>query len=183
MDVDGTAERAAAGGVGRDGVWQARARDVVNAPAIMVRPKNRVRVIADFQDRGLTGLLALTGGTEHVFVIVLTSFVVRPEVSIWRLAGALPYQQHHSSGNKLSRPTRSYKGVNTYTRQGYHPITPAWIDFHFRPSDFGPQISTKGQETWVLGVEVGSNTAAVKLVVRTTSPALAGPSRLKRAVS
>ena len=30
-------------------------------------------------------------------------------------------------------------------------------------------------------VEVGSNTAAVKLVARTTSPALAGPSRLKRA--
>ena len=82
MDVDGTAERAAAGGVGRDGVWQARARDVVNAPAIMVRPKNRVRVIADFQDRGLTSFFALKGGTEHVFVIVLTPFVVRLEVSI-----------------------------------------------------------------------------------------------------
>ena len=99
----------------------------MNAPAIMVRPKNRVRVIADFQDRGLTGLLALTGGMEHVFVIVLTSFVVRLEVSIKRPAGVLPCQQHHSSGNKLSRPTRSYKGVNTYTRQGYHPDSFAWI--------------------------------------------------------
>ena len=140
MDVDGTAEGAAASGVGRDGVWQARARDVVNAPAIMVRPKNRVRVIADFQDRGLTGLLALTGGMEHVFVIVLTSFVVRLEFSIWRPAGALPCQVPHSSGNKLSRPTRRCKGVNTYTRQGYHPDSFAWISPPFpviqlRPTD------------------------------------------------
>jgi len=181
MDVDGIARRAAAGGVGdgagRDGVWHARDRAANNTPAI------RVRLIVDFQNRGLTSLLALSGGMEHVFVIVLTSFVLRLEVSIKGRAGVLPCQRHHSSGNKLSRPARSYKGVNTYARQGYHPVTPAWIDFHFRPSDFGPQISTKGQETWVLGVEVGSNTAAVKLVIRTTSPALAGPSRLKRAVS
>ena len=70
MGVDGIAGRAAAvvvgDGAGGDGVWHARERAAMNAAAI------RVRVIADFQDRGLTGLLALTGGMEHVFVIVLT---------------------------------------------------------------------------------------------------------------
>ena len=70
MDAGGGAGRAAAvvvgDGAGGDGVWHARERAAMNAAAI------RVRVIADFQDRGLTGLLALTGGTEHVFVIVLT---------------------------------------------------------------------------------------------------------------
>ena len=81
MDVDGIA--------GRDGVWHAREMAAMNAAAI------RVRVIADFQDRGLTSLLALTGGMEHVFMIVLTSFVVRLEASIWRPAGALPYQPIH----------------------------------------------------------------------------------------
>ena len=67
MDAGGGAGRAAAVVVGDDaggdGVWHARERAAMNAPAIMVR------VIADFQDRGLTGLLALTGGMEHVFVI------------------------------------------------------------------------------------------------------------------
>ena len=70
MDAGGGAGRPAAGGVGDgaggDGVWHAREMAAMNAAAI------RVRVIADFQDRGLTSLLALTGGTEHVFVIVLT---------------------------------------------------------------------------------------------------------------
>jgi len=138
MDAGGGAGRAAAvvvgDGAGGDGVWHARERTAMNAPAI------RVRVIADFQDRGLTSLLALTGGTEHVFVIVLTPFVVRLEVSIWRPAGALPCQVPYSSGNKLSQPTRSYKGVNTYTRQGYHPDSFAWISPPFpviqlRPTD------------------------------------------------
>ena len=135
MDVDGTAERAAAGGVGRDGVWQARARDAVNAPAIMVRPKNRDRVIADFQDRGLTGLLALTGGMEHVFVIVLTSFVVRLEVSSWPPA---KYPMHLATSYhdqleviRVLTPTRG-RATTLILSPGY--------PHHFRSSNFGPQI-------------------------------------------
>ena len=147
MGVDGIAGRAAADGVGDgaggDGVWHAREMAAMNAAAI------RVRVIADFQDRGLTGLLALTGGMEHVFVIVLTSFVVRLEVSIWRPAGALSCQVPYSSGNKLSRPTRSYKGVNTCTRQGYHPDSFAWISPPFsviqlRPTDINKMSRNLG---------------------------------------